>query len=229
MMKKNIVLFILFCFQFGFSQTQKVEYLLDSEGKNYSFEGDNFRKILEENPDNSMGFRIVKDSGRIYQVNVPKYSTYKINSKIFKDTLQNITKKIYNDSTIFIISYHYLNDECGIWSSNKVSKELILSRKEFLKPIKEKIEKNKNIIHLELFEEGIVLENVFTNENEYFFNDNSNFFRNTIFLNPTVCGSYAIIKPDGLTLVRNGENRVDTMVEYLKKKKWNSIFKNYTK
>lgn len=224
-MKKITVLLLLMCFQLNYSQTQKVEYLLDNKGKNHKFEGDNFRKLLDKYPDNSMGFRIVKDSGRIYQPNVPKYSIYKVNYNIFKDSLQNITKKTYNDSTIFIISFQYKDDICSDVYSNKMSKEMIANRKYFLNPIREKIEKENNIIVLELFENGIQLNNKPTNKDEYFFSDANNFFRNNLFLNPTSCGSFVIIKPDGLTLVRNGEYRADMMAEHLKPEIWNSIFK----
>ena len=61
-------------------------------------------------------------------------------------------------------------------------------------------------------------------DSEYFFTDKSNFIQKNIFPTPTLCGSFAAIKPNGDILVKNGENRIDLFAQYLKDENWNNFF-----
>ncbi len=47
---------------------------------------------------------------------------------------------------------------------------------------------------------------------------------NTFLKIPTLCGSYALIKPNGQALVRNGEYRPDWLVSLLQPENWNINF-----
>ena len=224
-MKKKIVFICLIMIQFTYSQNDKVEYLLDYNGKSYDYNFVNFNTVLRENEDYSMGFRIVKDSGTVYQANVPKYYKYNLNYTTIKDSLQILTSKKFNDSTIFLLQYCYLDDTCSNSFSNNMTRNLISKRKSYLNSEKKEIEANSNIIFLVLFESEIQLKNKVDNESEYFFSDSHNFLRSNLFKNPTMCGSFALIKPDGLTLIRNGEYGPNSMVNHLDAAIWDVIFK----
>ena len=141
-----------------------------------------------------------------------------------KNAIEKITNRTYSDSTFFLINFNYLDDPCSDWFSNEMNIEKINSRKNFNNPIKRKLERNSNVIFLCLFENKIILKNRPKSKNEYFFSDQNDFFRNNLFLYPTLCGSFGLIKPNGEALVRNGEYRPDSMFEHLKPEIWNLIF-----
>ncbi|MFN7044476.1 MAG: hypothetical protein ACK4M1_04715 [Flavobacterium sp.] len=219
---KKVLLLLMFLSVSLSAQTSKAKYWLDPEGNEVK---DKYIINLSElYPDNSMAFRKTADSGIVYQYNSPKYSTYKVDYKIIKTEIEKITNKTYSDSTIFLINFNYLDDPCSDWFSNEMNIEKINSRKNFNNPIKRKLEQNSNVIFLCLFENKIILKNRPKSKNEYFFSDQNDFFRNNLFLYPTLCGSFGLIKPNGEALVRNGEYRPDSMFEHLKPEIWNLIF-----
>lgn len=219
---KKITL-LLFLFTIGISaQNSNTKYYLDPNGKEISKEDKYF--LGDKYPDNSLSFRKTADSGVVYQFNSPKYSTYKVDYKVIKTEIEKITNKTYSDSTIFLINFNYLDDPCSDWFSNEINIEKINSRKNFNNPIKRKLERNSNVIFLCLFENKIILKNRPKSKNEYFFSDQNLFFRINLFLHPTLCGSFGLIKPNGETLIRNGEYRPDSMFEHLKPEIWNLIF-----
>lgn len=219
---KKVLLFLMFFTVSLSAQTSKAKYWLDPEGKEVK---DKFMANLAKiYPDNAMAFRKTSDSGTVYQYNSPRYSTYKVDYKIIKTEIEKIINKTYSDSTIFLIRFNYLDDTCSDWNSNEMNIEKINSRKNFDDSLKRKIERKSNVIYLCLFENRIILKNRPKSKNEYFFSDKNNFFRNNLFLNPTVCGSFGLIKPNGETLIRNGEYRPDSMYEHLKPEIWDLIF-----
>ncbi|MFV9483013.1 hypothetical protein ACNI3T_04205, partial [Christiangramia sp. ASW11-125] len=59
---------------------------------------------------------------------------------------------------------------------------------------------------------------------EKFYIDQENFFRNNIFIQPTLCNSFAAIKPNGQILVRNGESRIDFFAKFLMDENWSQFF-----
>jgi len=205
-----------------FCQNRTTKYTLDANGKNVRLT----KRIYENEkyPDNSWGFRIEKDSGMIHQHNVPKYSTYKLDYNYFKGIIEKHSNNKYSDSTIFLIKYYYLNDNCSDSFSNEMTNELINDNKILTDFHKVNIENESNIIFLVFFENGIKLNNKVNSKNEYYFTDEKNIFRNNIFVNPTLCGSFGLIKPNGETLIRNGEYRADWIVNHLDTKIWNTIF-----
>lgn len=216
-------LFLLIFFTVSLSaQNNNTEHYLDPDGREISKEEKYF--LSDKYPDNSLAFRKTKDSGMVYQYNAPKYSTYKVDYTIIKTEIEKITNKTYTDSTIFLINFNYLDDTCSDWFSNNLSSEKINDRKTFIELLKKGIEYKSNVIYLAFFENGIVLKNKPESKREYFFSDRNNFFRKNLFINATVCGSFGLIKPNGQTLIRNGEYRPDSMNEHLKPEIWNLIF-----
>ena len=219
---KKVLLFLMFFTVSLSAQTSKAKYWLDPDGKEIK---DKYIVNLSElYPDNSTAFRKTADSGVVYQFNAPKYSTYKVDYKVIKTEIEKITNRTYSDSTFFLINFNYLDDPCSDWFSNEMNIEKINSRKNFNNPIKRKLERNSNVIFLCLFENKIILKNRPKSKSEYFFSDQNNFFKSNLFLHPTVCGSFGLIKPNGETLVRNGEYRPDSMYEHLKPEIWELIF-----
>lgn len=216
-----LLLISLITFQIT-AQTTKTNYTLDPEGNlvNNSF------RLLNEYPDNSVAFRMTVDSGMVHQINAPKYSTYKVDYTLIKTEIEKITNRTYTDSTIFLINFNYLDDNCSDWFSNNLSSEKINDRKTFIEPLKKSIEYKSNIIYLAFFENGIVLKNKPESKREYFFSDQNNFFRKNLFINATVCGSFGLIKPDGQTLIRNGEYTPTEMFQHLKPEIWELIFQH---
>lgn len=206
-----------------FCQNKGADYWLDQNGN--VVEKNNRMSLAVSFPDNSVGFRKTIDSGMVYQYNVPKYSTYKVDYKIVKKEIEKITKKTFNDSTIFLLSFQYFNDPCSYVYSNNMTKQLIYSRKGFLNSIKSQLEKKHiNVVFIELFDNRIKLKNNINAKKEYFFSDSNSFFRLNLFTYSTVCGSLGLIKPNGETLIRNGEYRPDSMADHLDNDVWNTIF-----
>ena len=86
-----------------------------------------------------------------------------------KTEIEKITNRVYSDSTIFLINYNYLDDNCSDWFLNKLSSEIINDRKTFIEPLKKGIEYKSNVIYLALFENGIVLKNKPNQKRNIFF------------------------------------------------------------
>ncbi len=217
----------LFMYTFTLAQstkeTRKIKHVLDPFGKKTKM---SFMDLTKKYPENAMAFRITPDSGRVYQFNAPRYSAYKINYADFRKKIEKATGKEFPESTIFIIYYNYKDDVCSDWFTNNVNSELLKNQKEYHDPFKVYIEKTyPKTIFLVLYEKGITLHNNSKTENEYFFSDTNNDIRKSIFRNPTVCGSFSIIKHDGNTLVYNGETMADSIAGHLNPEIWDSIFK----
>ena len=155
----------------------------------------------------------------------PVYKIYQLDYTLFRQKLETITNRTFPEDLIFILEYTYLNDLCSIDSSNHWSKQKIKERKKFTNIHKENIEKTPNRLVLKFFEEGILLENSEHSKEEYFFTDKGNFLRNLLFTQPTLCGSLAIVKPNGETILRNGEYSTQSMADHLKPTNWDLFFK----
>lgn len=223
-----LVLCTLFIYTFTLAQNtkenRKIKHILDPFGEKTNV---SFMDLTKKYPENAMAFRITPDSGRVYQFNAPRYSAYKINYADFRTKIEEVTGKKFPESTTFIIYYNYKDDVCSDWYSNNLNSELLKRNKEYHDPFKIYIEKTyPKTIFLVLYEKGITFLNSPTTENEYFFSDKNNDVRKNIFRNPTVCGSFSIIKDDGNTLIYNGETTADAIAGHLNPKIWNSIFKS---
>ena len=166
------------------------------------------------------------DTARVAELSHPIFEQYVLDYPAFLDNIEKMTGKKISDSTIILLEYVFLNDLCSSDRTNTWSKADLRKRKNFLDPIKKKIEEeDENLLFLHFFEEGIKISNNNpASETEYFYQDTESFLRNTIFRNPTLCGSFALVKPRGQVLVRNGEFRLDWMAEYLDEEFWSKIF-----
>ena len=85
--------------------------------------------------------------------------------------------------------------------------------------------KNPNLVYLVFHEKELELQNS-NSDTEYFFSDTEGLLRKHIFLNPTLCGSFLLSKPDGKALVFNGENTAERMAENLDPKIWDDFLFN---
>lgn len=151
------------------------------------------------------------------------YLTGIYNYADIKKQLEKVIRKKIDGSPNLFLEYFFKDDLCTSNSrDNKWTKGDIIELKVYLSPIRKKIP--KNIAYICLFEEGIILKNNPNRKREYFYTDEGNFFRKHIFKSPTTCGSYAIIKPNGQTLIRNGEYRPDHMSEHLIPSNWEIFF-----
>lgn len=82
---------------------------------------------------------------------------------------------------------------------------------------------NPNIINFVIYDKKLEVDSYIENITGFGI-DAYNFFRDNIFKYPTLCGSIAVIKPDGNMLVRNGEFDPSHMLKYTDEKSWNETF-----
>jgi hypothetical protein len=201
----------------GLINAQNKEYVLDPAGKK-----SNFQYLFKKYPDNSMEFRITKDSGKVYQITAPAYEVLNSNYDTVRKILPEYPSKIKNDSLTYIIQYFYKNDHTFLDENNKFT-DKIDTYINFIKTLKHSVEKeNPNVKIYHIFEEGIDISNV--KNQKYFINDENSFFKTNFFKKSILCGSFLIIKPNGQTLIRNGEYRIDSMANHLIPDIWNKIF-----
>ncbi len=220
-MRRIILIILLINCCFSFSQNYK--YVLDPKGKL-----SDLQTLFKTYPDNAVEFRIVKDSGKVFQITAPRYLTYKVNYTVFKTKISQITHQLYNDSTIFVFQFYYKNDTT-LLTENNVFDEQKRDFKNFIKEMKRSIEKKyPNVIIFLIFENGIIFSNFnkVPSKREVFYSDKGNFFKGNLFKKSILCGSQCIMKPNGEIVVRNGEYRLDRMIDNLKPENWNQLFPN---
>lgn len=166
-----------------------------------------------------------KSAGQVVNVLNPLYSRYMVKYPEFSQKIEEITGKKFPGNTVFLIEYIYVNERCSTNSTNKWLKHVINKRKQFTTPNKRSIEKRiPEIVVLNFFEMGIILKNSPDSKKEYYYQDLDNFLRSAIFLHPSHCGSFALVKPNGETLVRNGESSSDYTAQHLQPEIWEQIF-----
>jgi len=221
----TLVLLVLFN-KITYSQSiEKTKYWIDENGKSVPQE-----LFLDKWRSTDAEFArwdyVEKDSGRVAKASHSKLSSYIIDYPLFLKYINSITNKNLPDNTILLVEFYFKNDLCTSNISNKWGKSRIKNRKFYTDKWKKNIEtKNPNLVYLVFFEKGIVVQN--SNKNsEYYFSDITDLLRKKIFLDPTLCGSYLLSKPDGNTLVINGESTAEKIVLYLDPKIWDSLLFN---
>ena len=140
-----------------------------------------------------------------------------------KDHLENLINKKIKDNNTILIEYYFKDDLCVSTRDNHWNKQEIIYRKKFTNPIRLQLKK-ENITYISLFEEGITLKNNPDKKNEYYFIDKDNYFREKLFIYPTACGSYGIIKPNGQYVIRNGESHPKEITKLLTDNNWQLFF-----
>ena len=221
-MKYKQVIFLILIFSFNFALSQKRIYI-DEKGDTLSKSQSKIEK--KQLGQSTTSWRFIGEDGKEYiKLSNKRYLKGNFNYRLIKSEIENITKSELKDNITIIIEYYYKDDLCTDKSKdNKWSRDEINNRKSFIKPFK-KVINSKGIYFICLFEKGIELKNKNNKEKEFFFSDNDNFFRENIFLNPATCGSYAAIKPNGETLIRNGEYRADWFSNHLTDENWPLFF-----
>ena len=217
-MKKSILLF----FVFAMCSSGTKQMYLDETGKKIS---DKEYLNLRDNIDNPITswHYMNADNVRVVQIVKPVYTPLIVRYPVLKKKIEDITGRKFEDK-IFLISYNYLNDLCTE-NGNRLSKLDIANRKYRMNFSKTNIEKeNKEIVILFFFETGYILENSPDSPDEYFFTDTGNFLRESIFRTRAFCGSFALIKPNGTALVKNGEDYLLRIEQLLKPENWNQLF-----
>ncbi|TYB79208.1 hypothetical protein [Bizionia myxarmorum] len=213
------IIIILFFFQ---STSAQENIYIDENGKIISSEAYS-EKLRNQDLSYSKWLHIDENGDTHYTLTQGYYSKGVFDYFEIKSEIENLINRKIPDSNTILIEYRYKDDLCTARRDNKWTKDEILDRKNFLNPLRTDIEKNK-ITFIVLFENGMTLRNRPHKKDEYFYIDSNNFFRNKIFIKPTWCGSYALIKPNGETLIRNGEYRPDWMAEHLKNVNWKLFF-----
>jgi hypothetical protein len=219
------LLFILFNYLIYSQSRNNPKYWIDENGKSIP-EALFLEKWRATDFEFARWDYIAKDSGMVAKTAHPKLNLYTINRPFFLKYINKVTNKKLSENTILLIEFHYKDDFCGSKSSNKWTKSRIKERKTHTDRWKKIVEsRNPNLVYLVFYEKEIVLQNS-NSDTEYFFSDTEGILRKNIFLDPTLCGSYLLSKPDGKTIVRNGENTAERMAVNLDPKIWDSLLFN---
>lgn len=166
---------------------------------------------------------IMEDVERRIIDEVPLYEAMVLNYSNFQANLEKVTGRKFEDK-IFLLEYNYVEDRPDI-KNNILDRTALLKRKEFTTLHKKEIEKrNKNVIILNFYEEGFSISNSPNSRWEYFFVDKGNILRKTLFTNSDRCCSFALVKPNGETLIRNGESGAWYIEQHLKPQIWELFF-----
>lgn len=223
---KNIILVFLVQFTLvAYSQNKRKKLWIDENGKSISNEEFLIKVRKPDNFYNSWKYSN-KDTALVTRLYNKKFETLKVDAEVIQKYFSTITNKQYSKNTTFIIEYRYLNDYCESKPTNYWDYDRMNWSTKFTSKIKIDIEsKIQNVVYLIFFEEGFKFYKPRKNdEHDYYFTDKDNFLKNSIFKSPSLCGSFTIIKPNGETLVRNGEFSADYMLDYLKPEVWISVF-----
>lgn len=214
----NIILVVFFCQSISAQKRIYIDENNDTISKN-----EVNKKWNDKNLYLSNWIYIGADGVHYVKLKNDKFLKGNLDYSNIKTHLESLIGREIENESIILLEYVFKDDLCSTMRNNKWTKYEIGRRKSFFKPMLKQFS-DKKIFFISLYEKGITLKNRPKNKNEYFYNDINNFFREKIFTSPTICGSFALIKPNGETLIRNGEYRPDLMAEYLKPKNWNQFF-----
>lgn len=225
MLRLLFLLLTILYFNYGASQ-EKI--YIDEKGD--TIPKSEFNSKYKESGNSLTGWTYIgEDKKRYVQLSENRYLKGKFDYQKVKSEIEKITNTKLADSSTILIEYYFKDDLCtekrkdNIWSRDEINQ-----RKSFTKSIKRKLNSD-GIYFICLFENGIELNNKNNKDKEYFFSDENKFFRENIFLDPTTCGSFAAIKSNGETLIRNGEYRADWFANHLKDENWSLFFEDKKK
>lgn len=218
-MKLRISLIFFFIFSVSAtSQTgqeffyNEVTFFINENGE--SLTQAEFEKILNENTSSYHRWdQVENDSIRIARL-IPKKQNLNVSyPEIFKAVNEH-TQLNFPGNPLIIIHYNYFNDLCSpatgfnYWDTLRIRRN-----KRFSDNLIRRLEKDyPNVIALHFFESGISIEPSQILK-QYFYIDKAGFFRNKIFKTPSSCGSVAIIRPGGRTIIVNGETPVPEIAD----------------
>jgi hypothetical protein len=192
----------------------EITFYLNENGENLSQA--EFENILKENPSTYNRWdQIENDSIRIARL-IPKKENFTVSyPKIYKE-LKEITQSTFPGNPLIIIHYNFVDDLCSPAAGYNYWDTLRIRRnKRFSDNLIRRLEKEyPNPIALHFFEPGIEMEPSQILK-QYFYIDNSGFFRKNLFKIPSNCGSVAIIKPGGSVIIFNGETPIPEIADSL--------------
>jgi len=222
-MKKYFPLFLLIFTSISISAQSK-QYLhntqVDQNGNQKRYFTAKKITLAEEQ---AFGKSVAQRVGNLNREGNPHYMASVVNYNEVKNYLENISGQKY-DNKIFLISYTFVDDACSS-NNNNWDKTFTNRRKKMNAPQKKEIEKrNTQLVILKIVENGISLSNSIDSPKEYIFADKDNFLRNSIFTIPSFCGSTALVKSNGETLVMNGETGIWYAEQHLKPDNWKHFF-----
>lgn len=217
-----LIVFIVVCLKLNKGQAQH-SIPLDVDGKKLS-KGE-FREKWTNEELNLYAWQYKGEDGNNY-IDIRK-GLFETSIQNF-DSIRSLFKTIYNvkipKKHTILLEYRFIDDMCTKKSRNNKWTESELDYKvAFANGTRSEL-KSEGITYITLFENGIILENHSNKKGEYFFNDRNNYFRDFLFKNPSLCGSFALVKPNGETLVRNGEYNAEFMAEHLEPEIWSRFF-----
>lgn len=206
------------------SSSPEVEYVFLDENSEI-IDKEAFLKRWRDDHQGLMRWDYIEENKRHAKLDRPVFYAFTVAYPELQDFISNSTGKQFDDNSIFLINYHFKDDLCTTDFKQKIwDEQQIKKRKGFLNRIKKDIEQEPEpLVYLHFFEEGVPLENTPEMEGEYFFMDKQNYLRKSIFKKPALCGAFAVVKPNGQLLLRQGEYRVDWMLQYLKQENWRNF------
>lgn len=155
---------------------------------------------------------------------IPQVERGTVDYKKLSQYLSSKTSLNIKKGTILLLEFNPIHDFCGgIVPYDKMTKKFLRERKRFYNRYKANLKKNHpDVVYLSFFEKSKLAEDL---EEAPYFSDNKNILKKSIFVNPSRCGSYALIKPNGQMLLIHGEGRADYNADkYLKPGKWAQYF-----
>lgn len=192
----------------------EITYHLNEDGSALSPE--EFQRILRENPEEYHRWdQIENDSIRISRL-IPKKEEIQVSYPDLFQAVEKSTNSTLPGNPVIIIFYNYFNDFCSPASSfNEWGTLRIRGDKRFSDNVKRRIQQQySNVIAYHFFEPGIDIEPSQVLK-EHFFIDENQFLRKSLFKTQSSCGSIAIIKPGGKTIIHNGETSVSLLAASL--------------
>ena len=215
-----LILFLIFSVSAA-SQTgqgifyNEVTFFLNENGENVSQA--EFEILLKENATSYHRWdQVENDSIRIARL-IPKKQTFNVSyPEIFKAVKEH-TQLTFPGNPLIIIHYNYLDDLCSpatgfnYWDTLRIRRS-----KRFSDNLIRRLEQDfPNVIALHFFELGIEIEPSQILK-QFFYIDKTGYFRNKIFKTPSSCGSIALIRPGGRTIIFNGETPVPEIADAMK-------------
>lgn len=220
----NVLFSILLLTSCSTHKVPTTNFYLDKDGNSISKEAFD-AKLVTGTSDYALWKYKAKDSSMVLRFSHPEYETYNINYLQFKKSMTNLTGKTYTDNTIFILHYIFKDDYCTNAAPNKWTPQRINNKYRYLSSnLKQVQKKYPQVVFSSHFQKEIMLPELKENQKKMIFQDLSGFLREGLFQNPSLCGSYAIIKPTGEMLIRNGEYGLQGIAKHLEPANWSQFF-----
>lgn len=192
----------------------EVTFFLNEKGENIG--QTQFERLLKEEASTYHRWdQVENDSIHIARL-IPRKQNLVVSYPEIYKALKEITKTTLQGNPLVIIHYNFYNDLCSPATGyNNWDTLRIRRNKRFSDNLIRRLETEyPNVIALHFFEPGIEIEPSQILK-QYFYIDKTRYFRKNLFKSPSSCGSIAIIKPGGRTIIFNGETPVPEIADAL--------------